>query len=439
MSDADRVNSFLQGIRDLVAEYPRLSIPVGAIATLLVAATIIRTLIDGFQWSTDRWGMTGAAVVVAAIVLISIASNYAVKHLNKPRPVLDPLPRQLLSKHPVVRWNYAAENESDTAYKVIVTSLDTEGEPLGAAKPKTLKVPKRVRYRELSDTNGLVAIKVVPVLATNDLKASRPLRAEIYEDSVARIQATRELRVGVHADAGENVFCYTDDDNWRGFDIQLARQFGAFLQDDLNLEAPISLEPVFYPWPEVIGSPNSYEVDMSIASITISPEREASENIIFSAPYATSSLGVVANIRGMEHLVDRPIKLEDMCGKTVAVHVGTTAESFVNLVREMPAYQDIRFHVAESNSELQTLHNYAFDFVIYDHKRCYSLVEPGMFVQALEHSIDVPPDEYGVTFCRANRRLRDRMNHFIAANQVELNRMLDERLEMILAQKIASA
>lgn|GEM_PF-3165099 len=439
MNDADRVSSFLQGIKDLVAEYPRLSIPVGAIAALLVAATTIKTLIDGFQWATDRWGSTGALMVVAAIVFISIASNYAVKHWNKPKPAIHPLPPQLLSKRPVVRWTYDAENESDTAYKVVVTSLDADGEPLRSAEPKMLKVPRRVTYRELSDTNGLVAIKVIPVLAGKDFKASRPILAEIYADSLARIQDTGKLRVGVHADGGENVFCYTDDDNWRGFDIQLATQFAVFLQADLELEKPISLEPVFYPWPEVIGSPNSYEVDMSIASITISAEREAQGNIIFSAPYATSSLGVVANVRGMDHLVDRPIKLEDMCGKKVAVHVGTTAENFVNLVRKMSAYQDIRFHIAESNYELQTLHNYAFDFVIYDHKRCYSLVEPGMFVQTLEHSIEVPPDEYGVTFCRANRRLRDRMNRFIEANRGELNRKLDERLDTALAQKIAAS
>jgi ABC-type amino acid transport substrate-binding protein len=436
MSDAERVNSLLQGIKDLVAQYPRLSIPAGAVALLLVAATMFRTLFDGFKWFTDNWGMTGGGIVIITIVLISIASNYAVKHFSKARPVIDPLPAEFLSRHPTIRWKYDGENNKETSYKVIVTPLDSIGKPAYTQPVKTLCVPKRVMYRELRKINGSVEIKVVPSIRGCDLKASRAFRSEIYEDSLRRIELTNQLRVGVHADAGENVFCYTDDDDWCGFDIEMANLYAHFLRKDLNLSKAISVVPIFYPWPEVISSPNTYEVDMAIASITISSQREVRENIIFSTPYASTGLGVVANVRGFGHLMGSPITLEHMHGKKVAVHAETTAESFVTTVRMDPAYQDIEFHIVESNQDLQSLRNYAFDFVIYDHKRCYSLVEPGMFVERLEHSLPIPPDEYGVAFCRANVRFRDRMNKFIDQHREQLTTMLDARLEAILKENL---
>lgn len=436
MNEAEKVDSLLQGIRELVAKYPRLSIPAGAIALLLVGVTMIRTLVDGYNWFTHNWGNTGGGVAIATIVIISVVTNLAVQHWNKAQPVIFPLPKQFLSRHPTVRWEYSSPDAPDAAYKVIVTELDATGKPKQGVPPRELPGPKRVQYRELGTINGPVEIQVVPVInKKKELKASRTVRTEVYQNSLERIKHTGELRVGVHADAGEDIFCCIADDDWCGFDIELSSLFAEYLQQLLGTPAPIRLEPVFYPWPEVISAPNSYEVDMAIASITISTQREAQENIIFSAPYASSGLGVVANMRGFEHLASTPVTLEDMHGKKVAVHKGTTAENFMHKAMEDEKYQDIKFHVAESNHELQALRNYAFDFVIYDHKRCYSLAEPGMFIQKLRHEIDILPDEYGVTFSRANSRLRKEMTEFIKLNHAKLTQLLDTRMRAALANK----
>lgn len=92
--------------------------------------------------------------------------------------------------------------------------------------------------------------------------------------------------------------------------------------------------------------------------------------------------------------------------------------------------KDIDFQVADNNSELrELLRNSSADAVLYDYHRAYSLLEPGMFVQYLEHDIQVEPDQYGITFAKISTRLHAKVNKIIAKHKDDLRRQLTERVQ----------
>ncbi len=428
MAESHSIESPVEKIKSLILEYPKLALPVGVLAALIGLATIFKTLIDGFMWAS-QWGAFGVLLVIGGSIGVLWISMWWINRVLRPRPKIIPFPKPYFSKSPTVQWEYDEPEDTYVTYEVLVTSHNPE-----IIHPP-IPVPNRMFYAEIRDVYGTMDIAVNALSNGKVLRASQAFQAEIYRNALQRIGRTGKLCVAVHADPGEKVFCFYGNGNWQGFDIDLAHQIARELEQDPEIQKPLHVEFQFYPWPEVIGAPRKFEVDFAIASMSISQKRSESEHIIFSEPYAESSLGIVAAKSSFGDGVGTAIDLHRLQGKTVAYHKATTAANFVEKVKENGQYEDIRFHMADNNHELrELLQNSSVQAVLYDYHRAYAFLEPGMFVRYLEHDIPVAPDRYGITFAMISTRLREKVNAILTAHRKDLGVKLEELVHNQIAQ-----
>ncbi|NKB82128.1 MAG: transporter substrate-binding domain-containing protein [Nitrospirales bacterium] len=338
-----------------------------------------------------QWGTTGVLLALGGSIGVLGISIGWMNHVLRPRPKILDFPKPYFSKSPTIRWKYEELKHAIVTYEVLVKSHDPE------ITHPPIQVPKSMFYAEIRGIYGKMDVTVNALNNGKVFRTSRVLEVEIYRNAMQRIKRTETLRVAVHADPG--------------------------------------VEFQFYPWPEVIGAPRRFAVDCAIASISISQYRAESEHIIFSEPYAESALGVVAAKSSFEHDGDTTIDLQSLQGKTVAFHKATTAAMFVDTVKEDSQYRDIRFHMAENNNELrELLRNNSVQAVLYDYHRAYALLEPGMFVQYLQHGLPMDPDCYGITFAMISTRLRERVNVILTMHRKELRDNLKKLVQNQISQ-----
>jgi len=422
------IESPIEKVKSLILEYPKMALPVGVFVALIGLATIFKTLIDGFTWAS-QWGVLGVSLAIGGSIGVLWVSMWWMNRVLRPRPKILPFPKPYFSKSPTVQWEYDEPEDTYVTYEVLVTSHNPE-----IIHPP-IPVPNRMFYAELRDVYGTMDIAVNALNNEKVLRTSQTLQAEIYRNALQRISRTGKLRVAVHADHGEKVFCFYGNGNWQGFDIDLAHQLAKELEQDPDIQKPLDVEFQFYPWPEVIGAPRKFKVDFAIASMSISQKRSESENIIFSEPYAESALGIVAAKSSFGDGVGGAIDLHRLQGKTVAYHKATTAANFVEKVKESSQYGDIRFHMADNNHELrELLQNSSVQAVLYDYHRAYALLETGMFVQYLQHDIPVAPDRYGITFAMISTQLREKVNAILTAHRADLKIKLEKLVKNQIAQ-----
>lgn len=421
MLDTDQTKSAVPELKRLIAEHPKFALPVGVSISLIGLATIIRTLIDGFTWAYTQagymgvlWAMGGSIVVLAIAITI-------IDRALMPRPEIQDFPTPYLSKSPTIKWSYKEPKDKKVTYQIVVKEHNT-------GKVARIGGPQYMYHAEIRGLYGELTITVNAMVNGNKIRSSRDFRTEIYKDSVHRIEQTRKMRVAVHADPGEEIFCFYRDDKWQGFDIDFIELIAKELQSDLNLKYPIEVEYLFYKWPEVISAPNDYKVDFAIASISILAQRARDHNIMFSRPYAESKIGIVAYKSGF---VDgkSPVRLDSLIGKTIAFHKATTAAIFVEKMKQDARYKNVTFKLADNNDELrELLKNGSVDGVINDYQRAFALLDQGMFVQHLLHDIEIEPDKYGITFAKISTELRESVDRIIERKQDKLRKMLDERI-----------
>lgn len=423
MPDIREPASPLSGIRRLIGEYPKLALPTGVFVALLGLATVLKTLIDGFTWAHTHWGYPGVAYVLGAAIALLLITIPLMNFLISPRPEIQYFPKPYLSRSPTIKWDYEEPADKRVSYRVVVKNLDS-------GRVDILKTPYRMRHASLRGLCGNLSITVCAVADGKVIRRSRQKQVEVYSDALHRIQLTGRLSVAVHADPGEEVSCYYRDDDWQGFDIDFVRLIAADLQEELALDKPVEVDFLFYPWPAVIASPNDYEVDLAIASIGITDDRIKQYKIMFSEYYTKSKVGLVGRDRSFDGDTDTPVDLDRLKGKTVAVHNATTAEKFVEKVKQDDRYRDaIEFRVAYDNDELrELLKNGTVDAAIYDWERAFSLLDYGMFVQQLSYDIPHEEDRYGIAFAKISTRLLEKVNAIIERRRDQLEGMLAGRV-----------
>jgi ABC-type amino acid transport substrate-binding protein/gamma-glutamylcyclotransferase (GGCT)/AIG2-like uncharacterized protein YtfP len=431
------IRASLNDALDLISEYPRLALPVGVVLALFVLATVCKTLIDGFGWAYSLGetvriggirigGFLGVGLVGGIFALASAVVLRIVKGAIAARPTIQPLPIHCLSRSPIVKWEYKlGERERHVSYELHVRVLNTDEE-------KTFPAPERMYQIAIPDTTGALEIWVNALIGGRRIGQSRAVRTEIYRDSVQRIRETGALRVAVHTDPAEEIFCYYRDGRWQGLDMDFATLIAAELQEDRDIARPLKIEYSFFEWPAIIGAPNGHEVDMAIASISISAERSKKYGVYFSVPYAESKLGAVAYSRTfLGAKFGEPISLTLLKGKTVAIHKETVALAFMEKAVNDAAYADIDIQLADNNDELrELLRDNSVDAVVHDYYRAFTLLdEAGMAVYKLDCGVDARSDQYGIAFSRVNMILLEKVDTILKKHQLRIKTALVQRIE----------
>ncbi|MGO2242079.1 MAG: amino acid ABC transporter substrate-binding protein [Halomonas sp.] len=146
----------------------------------------------------------------------------------------------------------------------------------------------------------------------------------------ASVQADT-LRVGMSG--GYFPFTYVEQDELRGFEVDVMNAVGELSGDDIEF--------VTASFSGLAGMLESGRIDTIANQITITPEREA--KYVFTAPYVYDGAQVVVKAGN-----DAIEGVADLSGKSVAVNLGSNYEQ---LLREQPNADEIDIRTYESNVE----------------------------------------------------------------------------------------
>lgn len=352
-----------------------------------------------------------------------------IRLLMRNQPVISNFPDHYLSHKPTIRWEFEKPDNRTYTFQVLVKQQ-------GGGTTKFVPAPGTNFYNLYNVKNlyGNLSISIRAFVDGRRYSTSSPIETEIYESAVHRITDTNLLRVAVHADPGDDVFCSFSDNQWHGFDIDMVKLVASELEGRLGLSKRLDIEFTYYSWPKIIGAANQHQVDFAIASISISDKRQRKYGIQFSKPYLTSSLAIISRRTETKEqlaLDDNTVTLDDLTDKSVAVHNETTASI---LMEAFNANNDDRHkidvHTADSNPELsEWLNDGKIDVVMYDYHRAFSMLEPGMQIQKLVLATETGMDQYGLSFACNNSELREHMDQIIRTNKMKLRNMLEERIE----------
>ena len=126
------------------------------------------------------------------------------------------------------------------------------------------------------------------------------------------------LRLRVATSGVEPLFSYYEGTELRGYDIEMARRFAAWLGAELELKV--------YDYAGCIAAAQSGDADCIMAELFITPERE--EAVRFSTPVFTVERGIM--VRGNSEGEVRYTDFSDLSGKTVSMLTGAPFEELVS-------------------------------------------------------------------------------------------------------------
>lgn len=223
------------------------------------------------------------------------------------------------------------------------------------------------------------------------------LKPEKYKESdlYTEILQRGTLRVGINTDSKPFGFY---DKNWeiQGYDADLARYIAQYI-----LKSPNAVE--FFPVTPAnrMLKVSTGELDMVIATVTITPQRE--EIIDFSIPYdyAGQALLVRAN--------SRITSIADLAGQNVGVVFGTTAEkNMLSLAPEATVIGFRNYHVA-----YEALKNGKIDALTSDDTILSAFAFEDKSVKLLPKRYSREPYGIALRQGKSTQRLRENINFAI--------------------------
>ncbi|QTA38270.1 basic amino acid ABC transporter substrate-binding protein [Thermosipho ferrireducens] len=214
----------------------------------------------------------------------------------------------------------------------------------------------------------------------------------VFSATITEIKAKGKLLVGTEPTFPP--FEYVDENNnIVGFDIDIAQR----IADKLG----VKLEIVNLPFDSLIPALMQNKIDLIIAGMTITEKR--AKVVDFSVPYFNANQSIV--VREGEKF--RPVKLEDLKGRKVAVQLGTTGDIVVSEISEIKVVRFQKF--TDAFLELQ---NKRVDAVVLDEAvaRAYVKKFPKFVVSAV---IDTG-EKYGIAVKKGNSELLNFVNNVIS-------------------------
>jgi ABC-type amino acid transport substrate-binding protein len=191
----------------------------------------------------------------------------------------------------------------------------------------------------LREVSGPMAWKVRPVWSgENAPDRSGPWSDErrlvYYPDALDRILATKTIHVGT-AESG-NIFVVNEDGEFTGFDIELLRRIGNAILRKHGREGPIKIDYTHCVWgDELFRMPQTnHAIDLLASGISITPEREAKYQLVFSASILEYPQTLVTR-KGL-----KPFDANRFLPPTIAASANTTNEQ---LAQKLAATGTARF------------------------------------------------------------------------------------------------
>ncbi|AQQ59707.1 glutamine ABC transporter substrate-binding protein [Helicobacter bilis] len=147
------------------------------------------------------------------------------------------------------------------------------------------------------------------LLACGDSKQEETKK---QESAIETIKNNGKIRIGVFSD--KPPFGYYENNEYKGFDVYIAKRFAKDLLGDENKIEFVPVEAAAR-----ASALKANKVDIIMANFTKTPERE--KQVDFAKPYMKVTLGVVSK--------DGAITSEEQLqGKTLIVNKGTTADIY---------------------------------------------------------------------------------------------------------------
>jgi len=321
----------------------------------------------------------------------------------------------------MLQWTYASEQNGRVQYQLTIRNKET-----GKSTVATTWLPF-----ERIVGQGRLGIQIEAIAPDSTNVKSEEVEVELYNDSIDRIQATKELVVAIHADNNEGLFCYNTAGGYEGFDVDLVKKIRDKLQAKYGIN-DLRVRLVFEPWPAIIETPNSYEVDFAIASISITPDRE--RVVLFSNPYWETEIAVLQP-RAVNTATKPFFSLKEFSGLGIGVHQGTTEVELANKLK-VALRQNLQIVPASNNLELfSMLSRNAVNAVLYDYDRARTELEkhPSWSARKIDYEdlnrnhIDVKRERYGIAFAQVNTRLRGDVNEVLEDSNL-IRRMIEDRI-----------
>lgn len=147
------------------------------------------------------------------------------------------------------------------------------------------------------------------LLACSDSKKEETKK---QENAIETIKNNGKIRIGVFSD--KPPFGYYENNEYKGFDVYIAKRFAKDLLGDENKVEFVPVEAAAR-----VSSLQANKVDIIMANFTKTPERE--KQVDFAKPYMKVTLGVVS--KGGVITSE-----EQLQGKTLIVNKGTTADMY---------------------------------------------------------------------------------------------------------------
>lgn len=205
---------------------------------------------------------------------------------------------------------------------------------------------------------------------------STPMPAKASPSRLSQILESGALRVGISADLPP-LSMKGNSGEYIGFEVDLATA----LAEGMGLDAQF----VQKPFAELIPALQGGEVDIVLAGLTITPERNA--KVAFAGPYFISGTSIVAKADKLDSM-DRLATL-DVAGRTYAALAESTSAAFVE--SNLPNAKLVT--VSEYEEGVQKVLAGEVDAMVADHLACSMAVwrHPDAGLKALRRPFTIEP------------------------------------------------
>lgn len=426
MTDPNEIIKYFKSFLEFCLKYPFLSIPVAFILIMGLVVHFLETVkkfvefVIGVQKKGTAkrkallWGSLGA------MVMLSVASPFIAETFSRPKPVMQTKPGKVLAKDFVVAWEFKHDKNPVTGFEVTVSEKAEGRKKMYRSKTPYVRVAER----------GLIGVQVRAIGSNWRSDLSDEAVFEVYDDSVDRMRAKHEIVVAVHIDNSDGLFCFlnTETGDYDGFDVDVIKLLVARLKRKYALDE-LNVVTQHVTWPEIIDAPNAGEIDFSIASISITPERQ--KRILFSEPYWTTEIAMMQRKNSAKAAEER-VTWPEVKGLRIGVHKGTTAVDFLNKVRQREPSLEIR-ELDNNPALFAWLQNDTISAIAYDYARTIAeaATRPSFVSRRFDKSFGVENEYYGIAFGVANEQLRDDVNQILGAERKTLDGLMTRRIQAL--------